>query len=81
MVFRLNEVLEGPSCQLCPLPAPSIYFPLTLTALGCTVCPDRRLMARGSEPTLRGPVGLPLCEIIHAQAYMYTYMHISSAEP
>lgn len=72
MVFRLKEVLEGPSCQLCPLPAPSIYFLPTLTALGCTVYSGRGLMARGRELALGGPASLPLCEIIHAQAYIHT---------
>lgn len=61
MAVGLKENLEGPSCQSCPLPTPSIYHIPTLSAHSRTACSIYGLLAREREATTLGggPVSSP----------------------
>lgn len=64
MVFRLKEVLEGPSHQLCPLPAPSIHFLPTLAAYSDYNGKRKRADPRGS----RQPAWDHICTSTHTHS-------------
>lgn len=65
MVFRLKEVLEGSSHQLCPLPAPSIHFLPTLAAYSDYNGKRKRADPRGS----RQPAWDHICTSTHTHTH------------